>query len=160
MAEFVCRVADSTGRVFSQVEPAQSVNEARQKLAERGLYVYSVKRRSGLFARFQRQESSRRVRGADFLIFNQQFNTLIKAGLPILRALELLADRAASPRLRPILGEVRTRVREGASLSEAKDQLGVFPKLYTTAVLAGENSATLSSSLTYHIPHQRVTTPP
>src|SRR2546425_4676897 len=47
MAEFVCRVADSTGRVFSQVEPAQSVNEARQKLAERGLYVYSVKRRSG-----------------------------------------------------------------------------------------------------------------
>src|SRR5713226_4205179 len=91
MAEFVCRVADSTGRVFSQVEPAQSVNEARQKLAERGLYVYSVKRRSGLFARFQQQESSRRVRGADFLIFNQQFNTLIKAGLPILRALELQA---------------------------------------------------------------------
>src|SRR2546425_4306982 len=96
MAEFVCRVADSTGRVFSQVEPAQSVNEARQKLAERGLYVYSVKRRSGLFARFQRRESSRRVRGADFLIFNQQFSTLIKAGLPILRALEVLAGRAAS----------------------------------------------------------------
>src|SRR5260370_14721252 len=99
MVEFVCRVADSTGRVFSQVEPAQSVSEARQKLAERGLYVYSVKPRSGLLARFQRRESSRRVRGADFLIFNQPFNTLIKASLPILRPLELPADRAATPRL-------------------------------------------------------------
>src|SRR5260370_37349063 len=95
MAEFVCRVADSTGRVFSQVEPAQSVNEARQKLAERGLYVYSVKPRGGLFSRFQRQQSSRQVGGADFLIFNQQFNTLIKAGWPILRSLELRSARSA-----------------------------------------------------------------
>src|SRR5216684_7259214 len=95
--------------------------------------------------------SDLRVRGADFLIFNQQFNTLIKAGLPILRALELLADRAASPRLRPILGEVRTRVREGASLSEAIDQQGVFPKVYSTAVLAGEKSGNLSGVLDYYI---------
>src|SRR5260370_33967934 len=100
MVEFVCRVADSTGRVFSQVEPAQSVSEARQKLAERGLYVYSVKPRSGLLARFRRRESSRRLRGADFLIFNQQFNTLIKAGLPLLPPLELLPDQSASRRRR------------------------------------------------------------
>ena len=42
MAEFVCKVADAAGRVFSQVEAAQSVIEARQKLSDRGLYVYSV----------------------------------------------------------------------------------------------------------------------
>lgn len=158
MGEFVCRVADSSGRVFSQVEPAQSVNEARQKLVERGLYVYSVKPRSGLLARFQWRRASRRVGGTDFLIFNQQFNTLIKAGLPILRALDLLVDRAASPRLRPILGEVRTRVREGASLSEAIAQQGVFPKVYSTAVLAGEKSGNLPGVLDYYIAYQRVTT--
>jgi type IV pilus assembly protein PilC len=158
MGEFVCRVADSSGRVFSQVEPAQSVSEARQKLAERGLYVYSVKPRSGFLAHFQWQRPSARVSGPDFLIFNQQFNTLIKAGLPILRALDLLAERAASPRLRPILGEVRTRVREGASLSEAIEQQGVFPKVYSTAVLAGEKSGNLPGVLDYYIAYQRVTT--
>ncbi len=158
MGEFVCRVADSSGRVFSQVEPAQTVGEARQKLVERGLYVYSVKPRSGLLSRFRWRRSSRRIGGADFLIFNQQFNTLIKAGLPILRALDLLVDRAASPRLRPILGEVRTRVREGASLSDAIEQQGVFPKVYSTAVLAGEKSGNLSGVLEYYIAYQRVTT--
>ncbi len=158
MGEFVCRVSDSSGRVFSQVEPAQTVGEARQKLVERGLYVYSVKPRSGLLSRFRWRRSSRRIGGADFLIFNQQFNTLIKAGLPILRALDLLVDRAASPRLRPILGEVRTRVREGASLSEAIEQQGVFPKVYSTAVLAGEKSGNLSGVLEYYIAYQRVTT--
>ncbi|HYL09856.1 MAG TPA: type II secretion system F family protein [Candidatus Acidoferrales bacterium] len=158
MGEFVCRVADSSGRVFSQVEPAQSVNEARHKLAERGLYVYSVKPRSSFLTRFQWQRPSSRVSGPDFLIFNQQFNTLIKAGLPILRALDLLAERAASPRLRPILGEVRTRVREGASLSEAIEQQGVFPKVYSTAVLAGEKSGNLPGVLDYYIAYQRVTT--
>lgn len=158
MGEFVCRVADASGHVFSQVEPAQSVGEARQKLVERGLYVYSVKPRSGLLSRFRWRRSSRHIGGADFLIFNQQFNTLIKAGLPILRALELLVDRAASPRLRPILGDVRTRVREGASLSEAIEQQGVFPKVYSTAVLAGEKSGNLSGVLEYYIAYQRVTT--
>src|SRR2546427_5880103 len=101
MAEFVCRVADSTGRVFSQVEPAQSVNEARQKLAERGLYVYSVKRRSGLFTGFQRREASPRARGADFLIFYPQFNTPIKACLPAPRAPWVPPAWAGSPPPRP-----------------------------------------------------------
>ena len=83
------------------------------------------------------------VGGTDFLIFNQQFNTLIKAGLPILKALDLLAERAAVPALRPILRDVRDRVREGALLSEALEKEGVFPKVFTTSVLAGEKSGNL-----------------
>src|SRR6202158_3493243 len=158
MGEFVCRVADSAGRVFSHVEPAQSVVEARQKLLDRGLYVYSVKPRSRVLAGLERRNSQRRVGGSEFLILNQQFNTLIKAGLPILRALDLLSDRASSPRLRPVLSEVRDRVREGASLSEAIDQQGVFPKVYSTAILAGEKSGNLSGVLDYYIAYQKVTT--
>jgi type IV pilus assembly protein PilC len=158
MAEFVCKVADSAGRVFSQVEPAQTVLEARQKLADRGLYVYSVRPRTGLLDQLLRRRRDRVVGGTDFLIFNQQFNTLIKAGLPILRALDLLAERAASPRLRPMLGDVRERVREGALLSEALSQQGLFPKVYTTAVLAGEKSGNLTGVLDYYIAYQRVTT--
>jgi len=139
MGEFVCRVADIHGRVFSHVEAAASLEEARQKLTERGLYVYSVNPRSGL-VRGLRRQGPRALGGSDFLILNQQFNTLIKAGLPILRALDLLADRASSPRLRPVLSQIRDRVREGKSLSEAVDEAAVFSKVYSTAILAGENS--------------------
>src|SRR6267143_1775460 len=158
MAEFVCKVADSSGKVFSQVEAAQSVAEAQQKLADRGLFVYSVRPRGGIVSALSPQRRDRAVGGSDFLIFNQLFNTLIKAGLPILKALDLLAERAASPRLRPVLADVRQLVREGTALSEALEKRGVFPKVYTTSVLAGEKSGNLSGVLDYYIAYQRVTT--
>ena len=158
MGEFVCRVADGNGRVFSHVEAAGSLAEARQKLAERGLFVYSVQTRSSLLGAFFKRNSDRQVGGSDFLILNQQFNTLIKAGLPILRALDLLADRATSPKLRPVLSKVRDRVREGKSLSEAITEAGVFSKVYATAILAGEKSGNLSGVLDYYITYQRVST--
>jgi type IV pilus assembly protein PilC len=158
MGEFVCKVADSNGRVYSQLEAAQSITEARQKLTERGLYVYSVRARKDLIGQLFRRRRSRSISGTDFLIFNQQFNTLIKAGLPILKGLDLLAERAASPRLRPILSDVRDRVRNGAVLSEAFEQQGVFPKVYTTAVLAGEKSGNLTGVLDQYVAYQQVST--
>jgi type IV pilus assembly protein PilC len=157
MGEFVCRVADGNGRVFSHVEAAGTLAEARQKLVDRGLYVYSVESRSGLLSGVRRR-SDRAVGGTDFLILNQQFNTLIKAGLPILRALDLLADRASSPRLRPVISQVRDRVREGKSLSEAVSEAGVFSKVYSTAILAGEKSGNLPGVLDYYIAYQKVST--
>lgn len=158
MGEFVCRVADANGRVFSHVEAAGSLTEARQKLVDRGLYVYSVESRSGLISGLLQRRNDRQIGGTDFLILNQQFNTLVKAGLPILRALDLLADRAASQKLRPILSQLRDRVREGKSLSEAVAEAGVFSKVYSTAILAGEKSGNLSGVLDYYITYQRVTT--
>jgi type IV pilus assembly protein PilC len=158
MAEFVCKVADAAGRVFSHVEPAQTVSEARQKLSDRGLYVYSVKPRGALLGRTVGGSKGRVLKSADFLIFNQQFNTLIKAGLPILKGLDLLAERAASASLQPLLRNVRDRVREGASLSEALEQQGAFPKVYVTSVLAGEKSGNLSGVLEYYIAYQKLST--
>lgn len=158
MGEFVCRVADANGRVFSHVEAAASRDEARQKLADRGLYVYSVDPRNTLVSGFLGVRKERKIGGNDFLVLNQQLNTLIKAGLPILRALDLLATRASAPKLRPILTQIRDRVREGRSLSEAVDEAGVFSKVYSTAILAGEKSGNLSGVLEYYIAYQRVST--
>jgi type IV pilus assembly protein PilC len=158
MGEFVCRVADANGRVYSHVEAAGTQAEARQKLVDRGLYVYSVENRSSLLSGMLQRQSSRKVGGSDFLILNQQFNTLIKAGLPILRALDLLAERAASPRLRPIVAQIRDRVREGKSLSEAVQEAGVFSKVFSTAILAGEKSGNLPGVLDYYIAYQKVST--
>jgi type IV pilus assembly protein PilC len=158
MGEFVCRVADATGRVFSHIEAAGTLEEARQKLADRGLFVYSVQSRSSLITGMLGVRKERKIGGNDFLILNQQFNTLIKAGLPILRALDLLATRATAPKLRPVLTQIRDRVREGKSLSEAVDEAGVFSKMYSTAILAGEKSGNLSGVLDYYIAYQRVST--
>jgi len=158
MGQFLCRVADAEGRVFSQVEPATSLEEARQKLVERGLYVYSVESRGGRLAGLLRQRSGRQIGGSEFVILNQQFNTLIKAGLPILKSLDLLASRATAPKLRPVISQIRDRVREGKSLSEAVDEAGVFSKVYSTAILAGEKSGNLPGVLDYYIAYQRVST--
>ena len=158
MAEFVCKVGDPSGRVFQHVESAQSEAEARQKLADRGLYVFAVRTHLDFLSSLTRSRSDRVVRPGDFLIFNQQFNTLIKAGLPILKALDLLAERAAAPRLRPILGEVRQRVREGALLSEALTAQGAFPPVYVTAITAGERSGNLTGVLDQYISYLRVST--
>src|SRR3981189_735715 len=157
MGEFVCRVADANGRVFSQVEAAGTLDEARQKLVDRGFYVYSVERRGTVLGMLGRRKQ-RQIGGSDFLILNQQFNTLVKAGIPILRALDLLATRATTPKLRPVITQIRDRVREGKSLSEAVDEAGVFSKVYSTAILAGEKSGNLSGVLDYYISYQKVST--
>ena len=157
MGEFVCRVADANGRVFSHVEAAGTLDEARQKLADRGLYVYSVETRGSLVGLLNRRKQ-RQIGGSDFLILNQQFNTLIKAGIPILRALDLLATRATTPKLRPVITQIRDRVREGKSLSEAVDEAGVFSKVYSTAILAGEKSGNLAGVLDFYIAYQKVST--
>jgi type IV pilus assembly protein PilC len=158
MADFVCKVGDASGRVFQQVETAQSEVEARQKLADRGFYVFSVRNQFDLLAQFGQASRDRKIRPADFLIFNQQFNTLVRAGLPILRALDLLAERAAAIRLRPILGDVRQRVRAGALLSEAMAAQGSFPPVYITVIAAGERSGNLTGVLEQYISYLRVTT--
>jgi type IV pilus assembly protein PilC len=155
MGEFVCKVADPAGHVFEQVETAQSEEEARNKLTDRGLFIYGVRRRRALSFDGLFQRRDRAVRGNDFLIFNQQFNTLIKAGLPILKALDLLADRTAAPRLRPVLSDVRQQVRDGALLSEAIEAQGIFPPVYTSTVLAGEKSGDLPGVLDQYIAYQR-----
>jgi type IV pilus assembly protein PilC len=155
MGEFVCKVADPAGHVFEQVETAQSEEEARNKLTDRGLFIYGVRRRRALSLEGVFQRRDRAVRSNDFLIFNQQFNTLIKAGLPILKALDLLADRTAAPRLRPVLSDVRRQVRDGALLSEAIAAQGIFPPVYTSSVLAGEKSGNLSGVLDQYIAYQK-----
>jgi len=158
MTEFVCKVGDASGRTFQQMETAQSEAEARQKLVERGLFVFSVRMQFDLLTRFSGSKSDSTIRPADFLIFNQQFSTLVKAGLPILKALDLLAERAAAPRLRPILRDVRQRVRDGALLSEALTAQGSFPPVYVTAITAGERSGNLTGVIDQYIAYLRVST--
>lgn len=80
--------------------------------------------------------------------FTQQLATLLGAGLPLDRSLQVLLDLADNPRLKRMVGDVRERVREGDSLSDALEaQHGAFGRLYINMVRAGEIGGTLHQTL-------------
>jgi type IV pilus assembly protein PilC len=157
VAEFVLKYADGRGQIHQQVMSAGTEKELRERYAQQGFLVYSIKPRtlaagisSGLFTRRKKLNLEK------FLIFNQQFVTLIRAGLPILKGLDLLAERLTDPQLGPYIKAVRDEVRNGTLLSEAFRQQAVFPKMYVTSVMAGEKSGSLTEVLDRYIGYQRV----
>jgi type IV pilus assembly protein PilC len=89
-------------------------------------------------------------------VFNQQFLTLLRAGLPILNSLELLIKRQKDAQLRQILENVRDRVKGGELLSDAFAAQGIIPKIYTTTLMAGEKSGNIDEVLTRYIGFQRL----
>jgi type IV pilus assembly protein PilC len=157
VAEFVLRYADPRGQMHEQVTDASTEREAREKLAQQGYLVYSV-RAKNLSARLSGSTARRKpVNLEKFLIFNQQFVTLIRAGLPILKGLDLLADRLTDEKLGRHVRAVRDEVKTGTGLSEAFAHQGVFPPMYVTSVMAGEKSGSLTEVLERYITYQRLT---
>lgn len=151
MAEFVIKLADERGRVQEQIHAAATAEELRARFVQAGYFVYSVKARNALGGGGQKK-----IKLEPFLIFNQQFLTLIRAGLPILGSLELLGRRQKSPEFRAKLEDVASRVKTGESISAAFDAQGSFPIVYTTTLLAGERSGNLEEVLQRFLDFQRV----
>lgn len=151
MTEFVVRIADERGRVLEQTHAANTPDELRARFTQAGYFVYSVKSRSGLAG-----SGRKKVKLETFLIFNQQFLTLIRAGLPILGSLELLARRQKEPNFRLQLENIVQRIKTGESISAAFEAQGGFPLVYTTTLLAGERSGNLEEVLQRFLDFQRV----
>jgi type IV pilus assembly protein PilC len=155
MAEFVVKIADDRGRVQQHVEQGYSEAEVRERFSQQGYLVYWVKPQ-GLLTGGVGNRRRRKLKQATFLVFNQQFLTLIRAGLPILNSLELLIKRQKDAQLRQILENVRDRVKGGELLSEAFAAQGIIPKIYTTTLMAGEKSGNVDEVLTRYIGFQRL----
>ena len=156
MAEFLIRMADERGHVLEQVENGPSQEDVYERFSQQGFLVYWVRPRGILAGGGLSLRRRRKVKLDEFVIFNAQFLTLIKAGLPILTSLELLLKRQKSPVFRSVLENVRDRVRTGELLSDAFLAQGIFPKIYTTTLLAGEKSGNLEEVLSRYIAFQRV----
>src|ERR1700679_4107619 len=142
MTEFTIKLADDRGRVQEQVQMAATAEELRARFTQAGYLVYSVKAKSSLAG-----ATKKKVKLAPFLVFNQQFLTLIRAGLPILSSLELLAKRQKDQGFRAQLDDVTARIKTGESISAAFEAQGSFPLVYTTTLLAGERSGNLEGVL-------------
>jgi type IV pilus assembly protein PilC len=155
MPEWSLKYADARGEIHQQVAEAASERELRDRLTEQGYLVYSVKPRSEISALTQGRRR-KKINLEKFLIFNQQFVTLIRAGLPILKALDLLATRLTDAKLGRYITGVREEVKNGALLSDAFARQGVFPPIYVTSVLAGERSGSLGEVLDRFITYQKL----
>jgi type IV pilus assembly protein PilC len=155
MAEFLVKVADEQGHLKQHVEHGYSEAEVHDRFTQQGYLVYWVKPRSLLSSGGMPMRRSR-LKPATFLIFNQQFLTLMKAGLPILTSLDLLIKRQRDKFLLQLLENVRERVKGGELLSDAFAAQRVFPKIYTTTLLAGEKSGNMEEVLSRYISYQRL----
>ena len=155
MAEFLVKVADEQGHLKQHVEHGYSEAEVHDRFTQQGYLVYWVKPR-GLLTTGGMPLRRSRLKPATFLIFNQQFLTLMKAGLPILTSLDLLIKRQRDKFLLQLLENVRERVKGGELLSDAFAAQRVFPKIYTTTLLAGEKSGNMEEVLSRYISYQRL----
>ncbi|MBI3086172.1 MAG: type II secretion system F family protein [candidate division NC10 bacterium] len=157
MARFVCKIGTPTGSMRAQEVEEASAEAARRSLEAQGYYVFDVQvRREALGGPRRSRAGLNRIGAKALLVFNQELLALVKAGLPILTALDLLGERSQQPRLRTLLADVREAVKGGAALSAAlAHHPHVFSPLYTAALHAGEQSGTLVDALTRYVEYQK-----
>ncbi|HEV3469421.1 MAG TPA: type II secretion system F family protein [Pyrinomonadaceae bacterium] len=160
MAEFICRLGTPAGEVVTRTVEAAGAQEARVRLESEGFRVFSVAPPKtagvGALTRGGKAGTAPRVKQGDFLLFNQQLAAIIRAGIPILQAVAMLRRRAASSRLRAVLADVEEKIRGGMSLSSAFAAQGpIFPRIYTSSILAGERSGALDDVLMRYVGYMR-----
>jgi type IV pilus assembly protein PilC len=153
--QFRIRAGWPDGSVGEEAVIANDLAAARAEVERRGGHVFEARSRGVSVGGF-RGKPRGRVKIGDFLVFNQEMIALLKAGLPVIRAFELLLERQRNPTLRRVLGEVRDRINSGASLSEAFAEQGdLFPRLYATTLKAGEKSGEIEAVLRRYLKYQR-----
>jgi len=152
--EFTVKYAKPTGEVIKSVLVGQNPDEVRHRLQEQGFLPIAIRSR-GWSLSLRPRKRRQIVKPDDFILFNQQFVALIRAGLPILKSLDLLKDRISNPLLRQHISNVRDRVFSGALLSEAIRAQGIFPTVYTASVFAGERSGNLVEVITRFVQYQK-----
>ena len=150
MAEFVIKLADERGHVQEQVQSAATADELRARFSHAGYHVFSVRARGSIAL------GRRKIKLEPFLIFNQQFLTLIRAGLPILGSIQMLGKIQKQAAFSSQLDDVASRVKRGEALSAAFEAQSGIPIIYTTTLLAGERSGNLTEVLDRYVSFQKV----
>ena len=155
--EFRCRLGTPGGDIIEGIYVADSEARLRRELEEKGLYVLAIQRGGAFGLGSLGRPQRRREPTREFLIFNQELATLLKAGMPLVQSLEILRRRVANPVFKSVLDDVYDRVRSGNSLSEAFESHGrMFPGVYTASLLAGEKSGSLEQVIRRYVAYVKV----
>ena len=157
--EFHCRLGTPGGEIIEGVYVAESESRLRREFEEKGLYVLGIRRGGGLTLSLLALPSRSRISSREFLVFNQELATLLKAGLPLVQSLDILRRRVNNPFFKSVLDDVYERVRAGSALSEAFDAHGtLFPGVYTASLMAGEKSGSLEQVIRRYVAYVKVVT--
>jgi type IV pilus assembly protein PilC len=155
--EFRCKLGTPGGQIIEAVYAAESEAHLRRDLEERGLLVLALRPAgllSGLLPGFGRR---RKVRHRDFLEFNQELATLLKAGMPLVQSLDLLRGSLTDPVLKPMVDTVHDRVKAGMQISDAFGEFGTaVPQVYVASLMAGERSGNLETVLRRYVAYARM----
>src|SRR3990170_1663084 len=155
--EFRCRLVSADGDLVEGVYSAENESRLRQELEEKGLHVLSLRARGSVVRWLPSLVTRRRIARHEFLVFNQELATLLKAGMPLVQSLDMLRRQAASPVFRAVLDAVHEKVRAGTALSDAFVEHGeLFPSVYTASIVAGERSGNLDAVLRRYVAYEKV----
>jgi type IV pilus assembly protein PilC len=155
--EFRCRLGTPGGEIIEGVYVAENEARLRREFEEKGLYVLAVQQAGRMALGGLALPKRRRVPTRDFLIFNQELATLLKAGMPLVQSLDILRRRVSHVVFKGVLDDVYERVRGGNSLSEAFDAHGnLFPGVYTASLMAGEKSGNLEQVIRRYVAYVKV----
>ena len=113
--EFRCRLATARGEVIEDVYVSESEERLRHELEEKGLFVLSLRRRGGMPGLVLAPTRRRKIARQEFLVFNQELATLLKAGMPLVQSLDILRQRVSNATLKAILDDVHGKVRAGSA---------------------------------------------
>jgi type IV pilus assembly protein PilC len=152
--EFRCRLGTTSGEIIEGVYVAQSEAALRHELEEKGLHVLALRPRLAIgnfsFA------ANRKITRHEFLVFNQELATLLKAGMPLVQSLDILRTRLTNPLFKSVLDDVHEKVRGGTALSDAFAAHGeLFPNVYTASLLAGERAGNLDAVLRRYVAYSK-----
>jgi type IV pilus assembly protein PilC len=155
--EFRCRLGTPGGEIIEGIYAADSEARLRQEFEDKGLYVFGIQRAGGVALGRIPLPTRARVPMREFLVFNQELATLLKAGMPLVQSLDILRRRVTNVLFRSVLDDVQERVRAGSSLSEAFEAHGaLFPGVYTASLLAGEKSGSLEQVIRRYVAYVKV----
>ena len=156
--EFRCRLATAGGEIVEGVYVAESEARLRRELEEKGLYVLSLHRRGGFPGLGGLGGGGRHnIRQQEFLMFNQELATLLKAGMPLVQSLDILRQRVKNATFKAVLDGVHEKVRAGSALSDAFAEHGdLFPPVYAASLMAGERSGNLDSVIRRYVAYEKI----
>src|SRR5688500_14420002 len=154
--EFRCRLATAGGEIVEGIYVADSEARLRRELEEKGLFVLSLQRR-GAVPGFGAGTRRTKIRQQEFLVFNQELATLLKAGMPLVQSLDILRQRVQNPTFKAVLDAVHDRVKAGTALSDAfGEHPGLFPPIYTASLMAGERSGNLDAVIRRYVAYEKI----
>lgn len=149
METFSYKAVNPAGKDVKGSVEAESKEEAARKIKEQGLVPVSIGKQGALDKDVNIPIfKGKKIPARDMSVFCRQFASILKAGVSVINALEMLAEQTENKKLKEAIVNTQSSVEKGESLSDSMRQNDAFPSILIDMVRAGEASGSLENSLT------------